>query len=457
MKKLKYSIKKSTRLFFIPIIMMLIILLISVLYSFGSYRKTMNFYSWTYSRVSNMILTVNLFDDALADFTVYGGKYHLDKVKSTWVTLNNETQEMLEEQEKYSKVVSNYLEAINAELFELNDYISNLRPDMELENRQQVFNEDLSVKLTNIQKNYNSVLMYATQEGTQNYNRNEDRIVILRILVIAAVVIMLLTITLLWIYLNKSVCIPVEDIYEWSTMLREGYCQMDDLDTGGNNEISELAISFNYVKEKLAEANKMKAEYIKTTERIKDVEEHKKKFVKQLYDEKRDKEAISNVAKCDGLTGLYNRMTFDNVVGEFLEKRPAGIEGALFLIDMDNFKSVNDTLGHLSGDEALKLLAGIMRIVFPGCYLGRYGGDEFIAFHTGTDSVEELKPFAEALCEKMNTFIENDGKKVPLSVSVGIATTNGIRDYSELYMKADKALYFSKENGRNQYKFESDL
>lgn len=124
---------------------------------------------------------------------------------------------------------------------------------------------------------------------------------------------------------------------------------------------------------------------------------------------------------------------------------------------MDDFKNVNDTLGHLAGDEALKLLAGAMRVVFTGAYLGRYGGDEFIAFIPAFKNEDELENHAAELCKKMNTRFENDQKYVNLSVSVGIATTDNISEYSELYMKADKALYYSKENGRNQYKLESRM
>ena len=129
----------------------------------------------------------------------------------------------------------------------------------------------------------------------------------------------------------------------------------------------------------------------------------------------------------------------------------------MFLIDMDNFKSVNDTLGHLAGDEALKTLAGVMRIVFPGGYLGRYGGDEFIAFAIGVSKEDALSKLGQELCHKMDKNFEYGGKVAKISVSVGIADTVGVDDYSELYMRADKALYYAKEHGRNQYKLASTL
>jgi diguanylate cyclase (GGDEF)-like protein len=232
---------------------------------------------------------------------------------------------------------------------------------------------------------------------------------------------------------------------------------MDDLEYDTDDEIGALCKSFNIVKNNLAQASELKKENEAALRKLQNEEANKMKFVKQLYNEKREKETISSEAKRDGLTGLYNRRSFDSLIEDFVANKPNDTEGALFLIDMDYFKNVNDTLGHLAGDEVLKTLAGAMRMVFPAGYLGRYGGDEFIAFVTGVTSEEDLDRFGKELCKKMDREYESGGKSVKISVSVGISGTEGIDDYSELYMKADKALYHSKENGRNQYTIASKL
>ena len=258
-------------------------------------------------------------------------------------------------------------------------------------------------------------------------------------------------------FIRKKIVNPINDISEWSKLFRDEYTDMTELTCEENDEISDLVGSFNIVKEKLIEVKNLKKENEVTLRKLKEEEEYKKKFVKQLYDEKREKESISSEAKRDGLTGLYNRRSFDALIDEFIGNKPVAMEGALFLIDMDYFKNVNDTLGHLAGDEALKTLAGAMRIVFPGGYLGRYGGDEFIAFVTGASDDADLEKLGQALCNTMDRMFEADGKSVHLSVSVGIANTIGIDDYAELYMKADKALYYSKEHGRNQFTLASQI
>lgn len=455
--KLKNSIKKSIRVFFIPIGIMAMIIIAAVMFCFGKYKKTMDFYNKAYSDISTTVLVANTLDDAVMDYVEYGGKYYLDKVTYNYDSLVDKIKTISNNRDSYSSVVRDYIDNVEMVTREIEVIIKNFRADTDDASRSKIYSEKLFERITRVEKDFNFILKFVTEAGLEKYNKLESRIVVTQVLVVVAVLVLCLAVYLLWLYYNRNVAVPVSDIYEWSTMLGEGYYKMDDLNTEGDSELTELAKSFNMVKAKLAEATKLKDEYVKATEKIKDIEEHKKKFVKQLYDEKRDKEAITNIAKCDGLTGLYNRRTFDEIVEEFFIKRPAGVEGALFLIDMDNFKNINDSLGHLAGDEALKLLAGVMRIVFTGAYLGRYGGDEFIVFCSGNSNTEELKKYAEALCKKMDTVMEKEGKKVQMSVSVGISKTEEVNDYSELYRMADKALYFSKENGRNRYTFSEDL
>ena len=258
------------------------------------------------------------------------------------------------------------------------------------------------------------------------------------------------------VFIRQKVSVPVTDILGWSRLFEENYAEMADLSIEGTQELEGLAEAFNHVKNRLIEANALKEENEKALRKLKEEEAYHKKYVQKFHEEKKEKDDISARAKRDGLTGLYNRRSFDDLVEEFLRTKPAKAEGALFLIDMDNFKNVNDTLGHMAGDEALKKLGGTMSVVFPGGYLGRYGGDEFVAFMTmGKEEIFRIK--AKELCYKMDTdFTYGDGT-VHLSVSVGVVSTNGVSDYSELYMKVDRALYYAKEHGRNQYKMASEL
>lgn len=151
----------------------------------------------------------------------------------------------------------------------------------------------------------------------------------------------------------------------------------------------------------------------------------------------------------DGLTGLMNRRSFDeSLEREFDQAKRYGSPVSLMLIDVDKFKSFNDTFGHQAGDEALKQTASILSeqarksdLVF------RYGGEEFACLlpHTGDED-------GFVVSERMRkAFEEHAWKNRQVTISIGLSTTNDqVSDSKDLVEKADKALYHAKESGRNR-------
>ncbi len=158
------------------------------------------------------------------------------------------------------------------------------------------------------------------------------------------------------------------------------------------------------------------------------------------------------------LTGLYNRRYFtDRLTAELAASQRHGRALALLLIDVDHFKLVNDRLGHLAGDEALKMVAHVMRgALRKEDVLARYGGEEFVvlARETGLGG-------ARALAERIRKAVERsriswEGRSLALTVSIGVSVTHGRADgdlagrHRELIEAADKALYQAKDKGRNR-------
>ncbi len=163
-------------------------------------------------------------------------------------------------------------------------------------------------------------------------------------------------------------------------------------------------------------------------------------------------ESLAMEAKTDALTGLYNRSAIEEYIKNAIEKENAC--GALFMIDMDHFKSVNDTLGHPVGDKVLMDTADILRSVFRGRdIIARLGGDEFCVFaqdFTDEDLVTSRAEELNGLGRRRN-YSEDGSKYVDTSFSIGVAICwkdwNG--SYEELYGRADLALYEAKRAGRN--------
>ncbi len=156
----------------------------------------------------------------------------------------------------------------------------------------------------------------------------------------------------------------------------------------------------------------------------------------------------------DALTGLYNRRHFDNTVErEFLRSKRYGGDLTIAIIDIDFFKKINDTYGHLCGDYVLKEVAYLISDNFRKTDLVfRYGGEEFVALLTET-SLESAKIPLERLRKKIeNSDFIYDGQKINVTVSIG-ASVNNAETVAEFLDNADKALYKAKNAGRNKLIF----
>ncbi len=171
-------------------------------------------------------------------------------------------------------------------------------------------------------------------------------------------------------------------------------------------------------------------------------------------------ERLRNKAEHDQLTNLFNKKTFENSVADMVSNCSADEKGALLIIDLDNFKGINDMLGHMAGDRVLIYVAEKMRETFrQQDYLGRIGGDEFAAYLTFGDMSDEEEVYdvirlrAELLCRKIKELEKEFEADIKISCSIGIALKpeHGM-SYGQLYQNADKALYQSKKSGKNQYR-----
>jgi diguanylate cyclase (GGDEF)-like protein len=121
--------------------------------------------------------------------------------------------------------------------------------------------------------------------------------------------------------------------------------------------------------------------------------------------------------------------------------------GCLLIIDIDHFKQFNDNYGHIYGDEVLfKVAKGLRESFRKEDIVGRFGGDEFIAFMHKA-KVEDAKNKAELYRSRLKTLFEG---KAPVTCSIGIAASDECSNYENLLKQADEALYYAKENGRNQ-------
>ena len=165
---------------------------------------------------------------------------------------------------------------------------------------------------------------------------------------------------------------------------------------------------------------------------------------------------IEKLAYTDALTGLHNRMAFFNFANKILaDKHNVTKKHAVIFIDLDGFKSINDTLGHDYGDLLLKSVAEqLSALINEDDILARNGGDEFVILRNQVPSLEDLETFLASLVEiSSHPFVlEDETVHITLSAGVSMFPQNGL-SLNELIKNADLAMYNSKVSGKNSYTF----
>lgn len=176
--------------------------------------------------------------------------------------------------------------------------------------------------------------------------------------------------------------------------------------------------------------------------------------ISDISTEKQKSIQLLEQAQMDGLTKVYNRTTMESLMRKELMAFPDQIH-VLFVVDIDDFKLVNDHLGHTSGDEALIQVANAMKASFRADdLLGRYGGDEFVILMRHLDEYQPEK--IQQKCQKLMKEIQNIQLKkdmqTKISCSIGIAVyPKDGKTFKELFRKADEQLYQAKRLGKNRY------
>jgi diguanylate cyclase (GGDEF)-like protein len=175
--------------------------------------------------------------------------------------------------------------------------------------------------------------------------------------------------------------------------------------------------------------------------------------------ERRNAEArISHLARYDELTALPNRLNFRNEIGRLLAfQQDSAHLSALLFIDLDQFKQVNDTLGHPCGDELLRAVSERLRgMLRPEDFVARFGGDEFVVFQQNISSPEDAAGLARRIVDRLSERYKIDSHLVEIGASVGISLTSPGVNADTLLKNADMALYRAKADGRGTFCFFRD-
>lgn len=172
-----------------------------------------------------------------------------------------------------------------------------------------------------------------------------------------------------------------------------------------------------------------------------------------INNSKLENDMLKERALRDPLTKLYNKMTVQNMIAERLADIDSQKEYALFFIDIDNFKAVNDNLGHMFGDAVLINASSKLKSLFGSQdIVGRIGGDEFVAFFDTSLAGHSIEKIADQINEVFTTTYTGENGEYSISSSIGVSLfpRHGF-SYNELLQKADTALYNAKNSGKGKF------
>lgn len=177
-----------------------------------------------------------------------------------------------------------------------------------------------------------------------------------------------------------------------------------------------------------------------------DGEYYPKTLVKQVQEAQQYAQKMEALARNDSLTGLLNHQFFFEESSRLLDK--AG-QAYCMVLDLDDFKRVNDSCGHQSGDEVLRAVGRLLkRVLGEKGIAGRIGGDEFAVFCTELKSVEEARKMAEKILNEINKLRMRNKERFP-GISIGVEKVRPNETVKEVFRRADMALYEVKSTGKN--------
>lgn len=256
-------------------------------------------------------------------------------------------------------------------------------------------------------------------------------------------------------------------IFHFDSKLQEKFGLSKDMtwdDYKHDNENLETGLRFYYQANKngedisqpfqLIDKNGEKQWYKLLSHMVYDSNGKPKHIIGKLMNVQKEMEEMQQIedkAQRDPLTGIYNRQGFHNRLDQLYTEIDEKLPMTVAVMDFDNFKSVNDILGHAGGDAALQLLANTLTKLFPeNAIVARYGGDEFMLCIYNTEE-EKARELLGKLVQEMDREFTFQAITKKISISVGAVYTKENVIFQVLYKEADKILYHTKNNGRNGY------
>lgn len=451
------SIKFKIRFAFGMILAISAVLIFISVYSFEAYFKRVYDYSSSYYEVLNIKNSFDGMNKAIEDYWKEGSEDNLVEFNVRKTEISQSIEKMQSDKIYLTDDEQHALLHSISQSYEI--YISNIS--------SLALSSDKAASLTEYYNTYKAhseyIDGYINQLLNMSFTRNEayyrnfkGKMTVSFIMQGSALVVILVLISCIIYSIIRHIVQPVIEISDQSKEIALGNFDVEDIAVPHQkhqNEISNLIFMFNHMKNNLRNMFETSRQNLKMVQELINEQEKYESVARELSSEKRQNQILFQKANYDNLTNIFNRNAFETNVRETVSIFTEESLGALFVIDVDNFKSVNDTLGHQGGDEVLKSLAYSLSNILADCgFAGRWGGDEFVGFISDAPNLHFIHQKASNLCQIMNKQFIFRGIIHHISISVGVCPVIMGDDLKTVYEHADEVLYDVKESGRNNFK-----
>ena len=211
------------------------------------------------------------------------------------------------------------------------------------------------------------------------------------------------------------------------------------------DKLNSIADNLQNKIDTISYKSRMELALLKSSQQVEQLKELKTKLEKQ-------KEILHYKAHYDGLTEVENRVSFNAKLRDSIQNAKNNKKVALFFIDLDSFKEINDTLGHHAGDETLRIVAQkLIKTMRNSDTVARLGGDEFGVIIENLESLEDIELLASKIIKVINSPMKIEAKIITISCSIGISIyPDNAQDEINLLKHADEAMYRAKKSGKNR-------
>jgi len=220
------------------------------------------------------------------------------------------------------------------------------------------------------------------------------------------------------------------------------------------NKLKDEITQKELAKEKITNYQHFLEETV--AQRTKELSETNEVLVNEIKERRRIESNLKHIAHHDTLTNLPNRLLLDARLTHAIERaKRSSLQVAVIFIDLDHFKTINDSLGHAAGDELLVTMSRrLLNCIREGDTVARLGGDEFIIIIEQLDDIDDLDPLLKKIMKTTSDTISIKDHEISSSASLGISLYPDNGTTAEMLMRnADAAMYHAKENGRHKYHF----